>query len=73
MIYIISRLENIIILFENETERLLTDLERGGGGEEWFLDPDTASGVRTSSLPRAYAEKCIDFDCLHKGGSIHPI
>ena len=45
----------------------------GGGGEEWFLDPDTASGVRTSSLPRAYAEKCIDFDCLHKGGSIHPI
>ena len=32
MIYIISRLENIIILFENETERLLTDLERGGGG-----------------------------------------
>ena len=45
----------------------------GGGGVVFFLDPDTASGVRTSSLPRAYAEKCIDFDCLHKGGSIHPI
>ena len=62
---------------------LLTWSGGGGGGGMYFwtpppppdgpVDPDTASGVRTSSLPRAYAEKCIDFDCLHKGGSIHPI
>ena len=43
------------------------------GEAEGSFEPDTASGVRASSLPRDYAEKCIDFDCLHKGGSIHPI
>lgn len=69
MIYIISQLENMISLFENETERLLTELEGGEGS----FDPDAASRVHTSSLPRVYAEKCIDFDCLHKGGSIRPI
>lgn len=42
------------------------------GEAEGSFEPDTASGVRASSLPRDYAEKCIDFDCLHKGGSIHP-
>ena len=50
----------------------LKDCLVGGEGEGSF-DPDAASRVRTSSLPRAYAEKCIDFDCLHKGRSIRPI
>lgn len=44
-------LENVNNLLENETERLLS--WRGEGRE-----------LVCQSLPRGYAEKCFDFDCI---------
>ena len=34
------------------------------GGGRALLTQTTASGVSMSSLPRGYAEKCFDFDCI---------